>query len=313
MMQLSLPSLAATLPPFSWNLIYDIQVMLSYDFMRNAFITGTVVALVAGLVGYFTVLRQLIFAGDALSHLTFTGALGAAVLSLNPLVGIFGLTTLAALVMGNLGERRRGRDVAVGIVLAWTLGIGVLFLSIYTANASASHGSLGINVLFGSILGVQTVEMRVAVLLGVGVMLALLAIARPLLFATIDPEVAAARGAPVRLLSIGFLILLAITVGEAVQVVGALLIFALLVTPAAIALRLTTRPYRGLALSALLALLITWIGLTIAFYTPYPVSFLISALAFVLYIATRAGAYIRRQVRAERPAVRRSPLRESAG
>lgn len=294
-----IPPLAATLPPFSWNVIYDAEVMLRYDFMRNALLTGTAVALVAGLVGYFTLLRRLTFASDALSHLAFTGALGAAIIALNPLVGVFGLTILVALGIGGLGERTRIRDTAVGVTLAWTLGIGVLFLSIFTANASASQGALGLNILFGSILGVQPREAQLAALISMGVVMVLLVMARPLLFASIDPEAARARGAPVRLLGMGFLVVLAITVSESVQVVGALLIFSLLVTPAAVAQRLTTRPYLAMTLSALLAVAISWIGLTIAFYTPYPVSFVISALAFVLYITALAMTRIRRPLPAK--------------
>jgi zinc/manganese transport system permease protein len=271
--------------------------MLGYDFMRNAFLTGTVVALVAGVAGYFTLLRQLAFAGEALSHLAFAGALGAALFSLNPLLGVFGLSVVVAAVIGALGERARARDTVVGVTLAWTLGLGVLFISIFTATGGASSSALGIKTLFGSILGIQDGQARIAALVGVGVLVALLLIARPLLFASVDPEIASARGVPVRLLGVGFLILLAITVGEATQVVGALLIFALLITPAATALRLTARPYRGMALSALLALAVTWTGLTLAFYTPYPVSFLISALAFALYTGTLLIQWVVARVR----------------
>jgi zinc/manganese transport system permease protein len=279
----------SVLPPFSLNLFADLRAMLGYDFMRNAFLAGTAVALVAGVAGYFVVLRQLAFAGDAMSHLAFTGALGAVLVNLNPLVGVFGLTALAGLAMGGLGERARGRDVAVGTVLAWTLGLGALFLSIYTTSASAGSSALGVKVLFGSLLGIQAGQAWLVALIAGGVLLALACIARPLLFASVDAEVARARGVPVRLLGAGFLVLLAVTVGACTQVVGALLIFALLVTPAAIARRLTTRPYWGMALAALLALAITWVGLTLAFFTPYPVSFLISALAFTGYVAVVAG------------------------
>ncbi len=278
--------LATTLPPFSPNLIYDVQVMLSYDFMRSAFLAGTAVAVMAGLVGYFVVLRRLAFAGDALSHLAFTGALGAVLVSLNPLAGVFGLTAVAALVIGALGDRVSARDEAVGTVLAWTLGLGALFLSIYTTNASAASSALGIKVLFGSILGIQANQAILVAILAALVVGVLLLTARPLLFASLDPEVAVARGVPVRLLGAVFLILLAVTVGEAAQIVGALLIFALLVTPAATAQRLTTRPYVGMGLAAGLALASTWVGVTIGFYTPLPISFLISALAFLLYIGT---------------------------
>jgi len=276
--------MASVLPPFSPNLWQDLQDMLSHDFMRSAFLAGTAVALVAGLVGYFVVLRQLTFASDALSHLAFTGALGAVVFGVPLLAGVFGLTIVVALGMGALGQRARARDTAVGTLLAWVLGVGVLFLSIYTAHGSAANGAVGVNVLFGSIFGVQPSQAALAAAIAIGASLILLATARPLLFATLDPEVAAARGVPVRLLGFLFLALLGVAVAEAVQVVGALLLFALLVTPAAIAERLVARPYAALFVSALLALIFTWLGLTIAFYTAYPVSFLISALAFAAYI-----------------------------
>jgi zinc/manganese transport system permease protein len=285
---------ASTLPPFSPNLVDDIQVMLGFDFMRNAFLAGTAVALLAGLVGYFVVLRRLAFAADALSHPAFTGALGAVLVSLSPLSGVFGLTIAAALVIGALGERAHGRDEAVGTVLAWILGLGALFLSIYTTTASAASSALGVKVLFGSILGIQPDQAILAAILSAGVIIALLLMARSLLFASIDPAVAMARGVPVRLLGVAFLALLAVAVSEATQIVGALLIFALLVTPAATAQRLTTRPFAGMALAAGLALAITWVGLTIGFYTPLPISFLISALAFLLYVGIDVGQRTRK-------------------
>jgi zinc/manganese transport system permease protein len=277
--------------PFSLNLWRDIHVMLSYDFMRNAFLAGTAVALVAGSIGYFTLLRQLAFAGDALSHMTFAGALGAALFSLNPLIGVFGLTALVGAGIGALGERARARDEVVGIALAWALGLGVLFNSLYTVSAGGTNSALGIKTLFGTILGVQAPQAYLVALIGAGVTLILLLIARPLLFASLDPDVAAARGIPTRLLGVAFLILLAITVGEATQVTGALLIFALLILPAATALRLTSRPYLGMALSSLLALIVTWVGLTLTFYTSYPATFLISALSCLCYLTVMTGMW----------------------
>lgn len=277
-------SLLSPIPPFSINLLVDLQTMLHYDFMRSAFLAGTAIALVAGFVSYFIVLRHQVFAGDALSHVAFAGALGAAVLGLNLLTGLFGATVAVALGMGVLGERRRARDVAIGTVLAWVLGLGVLFLSIYTTRASGANGSIGMNVLFGTIFGLTAQQATLAAWIGAGALALLLLIARPLLFASLDPEVAAARGVPVRALGLAFLALVGVTVAEAVQAVGVLLIFALLVAPGAIAQRLLTRPFAALALSAALALAFVWVGLTLAFYTPYPVSFLISALAFCTYL-----------------------------
>jgi zinc/manganese transport system permease protein len=184
--------------------------------------------------------------------------------------------------MGGLGNRLRGRDVTIGIVLAWTLGLGVLFLSLYTGYATEAYA-----LLFGEILGISDRDVLITLIAGVVTLAALAGIYRPLLFASVDEDVAAARGVPVGALSIVFMVILAVAVSEAVQVVGVLLIFALIVTPAAIAERFTTRPSRTLALSAGLALLFTWSGLAIAFFTPYPVSFFITSIAFGAYVVAR--------------------------
>jgi zinc/manganese transport system permease protein len=282
-------TLLSVIPPFSLNLLEDVQAMLQQDFMRNAFLAGTVIALAAGIVSYFIVLRHQAFAGDALSDVAFAGALGAAAFGINLLVGLFGVTVAVALGIGLLGERARGRDVAIGTMLAWVLGLGVLFLSIYTSTVSGSNGTIGINILFGTIFGLTAQQATLAAWVGAGALVLLLVMARPLLFASLDPDVATARGVPVRALGLAFLVVLGVTVGEAVQAVGALLIFSLLVAPGAIAQRLVTRPFVALALSAALALAFIWIGLTIAFYTPYPVSFLISALAFFTYLVVLLG------------------------
>ncbi len=294
MMGMQAITLIATLPPFSPDLLGDVQEMLHYDFMRYAFQAGTVIALVAGVVSYFILLRHQAFAGEALSHVAFAGALGAAVLGVNLLLGLFGVTVAVALGMGLLGERARARDVAIGTVLAWVLGVGVFFLSIYTSTVSGSNGAIGVNVLFGTIFGLTAQQATLAVWIGAGALALLLFIARPLLFASLDPEVAAARGVPVRALGLAFLVMVGVTVAESVQAVGVLLIFSLLVAPGAIAQRLVTRPFLALGLSAGLALAFTWAGLTLAFYTPYPVSFLISTLAFVTYLLVLLGQYVQR-------------------
>jgi zinc/manganese transport system permease protein len=265
---------------FSLNPFEDLQAMLAYDFMRNAFIAGGCIAVAAGLVGYFVVLRNQVFTTDALGHVAFTGGMGGLLIGLNLLVGVFGSCIAVALAIGSLGGRGRGRDVAIGTVFAWVLGLGLLFLSIFTSSHSASAGNMGISVLFGSILGMQPVQAAIASVAGLLTCLGLLAIARPLLFVSLDPEVATSRGVPIRVLTAFFLILVAITVAESVQAVGALLVFALMVTPAAVAQNLTTSPYAGMALSAGVAVLAVWIGLALAFYISYPVSFFITALAF---------------------------------
>jgi zinc/manganese transport system permease protein len=258
--------------------------MWQYDFIRHAMLAGSALAIVAGLIGYFVVARRLIFTSDVLSHVAFPGALIAIILGVNPLLGVFGFALLTALGMGTLAGKTRANDVTTGTLLAWVLGIGVLFLSIYASGSSGANSSAGINVLFGSLFGIHAREAWVVAIVGLLTTIVLLAIARPLLFASLDPAVAASRGVPVRLLNIVFLILLAITIAEAVQAVGALLLFALLITPAAIARRLVARPFTGMFLSALLSLLFTWAGITFAYYFPYPVSFCLTALVFVAYV-----------------------------
>lgn len=269
---------------FSANPVPDLQAMLALDFMRSAFVAGGCIAIASGLVGYFVVLRNQVFTTDALGHVAFTGGLGGLLVGLDLLVGVFGSCIAVALAIGTLGGRGRGRDVAIGTVFAWVLGVGVLFLSIYTSSLSASTGIVGISVLFGSILGLQPVQALVAAVAGLATSVVLLALARPLLFMSLDPDVAASRGVPVRALTAAFMILVAVTVAEAVQAVGALLVFALMVTPAAIAQNLTSRPYLAIALSAVLAAAVVWLGLMLAFYISYPASFFITALAFAGYL-----------------------------
>jgi len=286
--------LMATVAAFSLNPVADAQEMLTYDFMQYAFMAGTAMSLLGGFVGYFVVLRRAVFAGEALSHVAFAAVLGATVAGFDPLAGLLIITVGVALAMGVLSGRTRTRDVTVGIVLAWILGLGALFLSIYTTSSSGGNAQVGVNALFGSILGLDLRQTQEAVVVAAAAAVVLLVIARPLLFASIDPDVAAARGLPVALLGTLFLGVVAITVAEGVQVIGALLILALLVTPAAIALRLTARPFRAMILSALLGLVFTWAGLTLGFYEPYPVSFFITALAFGSYVLTVVGQYVAR-------------------
>jgi len=284
---------AGVLPPFTLNLWQDGQAMLSYDFMRQALLAGTILSIVAGLVGYFVVLRHQAFAGESLSDVAFTGALGGAVLGINPLASLLVTTIAVAVAMGGFGERLRGRDVAIGTVLAWVLGLGVLFLSLFTARASGTGtGFSGVTVLFGNILGISADQTRAIALISALVVLILLLIARPLLFASLDPDVAAAQGVPVRLLGLGFMVLLAVTVSEATLAVGALLVFALLLLPAAIAHRVTTRPAWALVLSAGLAVALTWFGIGFGFYTGYPSSVCISLLAFVSYVVVVGSSQV---------------------
>src|SRR6266702_7520846 len=214
----------------------DMLELLQQDFVQNAFMVGTIVAIVTSVMGYFVVLRAQAFAGEALADIGFAGATGAAVLGISSLLGMVFLTLLAALGMGALGTRIRGRDVEIGMVLSFALGLGALFLSIYSQ--SGTNASAGVGILFGSILSVTLIDVLISLASGIATLLVIAFLFRPLLFASVDPEVAEARGVPVRLLSIIFLVLLGITTSETVLVVGVLLVLALLIAPAATAIHL---------------------------------------------------------------------------
>src|SRR5476649_876527 len=227
----------------------SIPTMFEYEFMQNAFAASGIVAVLAGVVGYFLVLRGQTFAGHALSHVGFAGATGAVLVGIAPLWGLLAFTLLCGIGMGLLGERLRGRDVAVGIILSLSLGIGVLFLSLYTAHATQATA-----LLFGNVLGVSGETLAILAVLAIVSLAGLALIARPLLFATLQPELAEARGVSLRLVSVLFLVIVSIAVAEAVQIVGILLVFVLMVGPAAAAMQLTVRLHWGVALAVLLAL-----------------------------------------------------------
>jgi zinc/manganese transport system permease protein len=263
--------------------------MLAQEFMRHALITGSFVGLACGLVGYFVVLRAQVFAGDALSHVAFTGALAAAVLGYPILAGLFVATILGGIVMGLLGDRARADDVVIGSLFAWTLGLGVLFLSIFTTNNSAGNGTAGLRVLFGSIFGLSGQDVRRSVLLALLASAVLVAIARPLLYATLDAEVAASQGIPVRALGLVFLALLGLVAAQTSQAVGALLLLGLLSAPAGAAHWISARPYLGLFLSAVFAVASVWVGLTLSYVFPtLPPSSMIILTAVGIYVVAFA-------------------------
>ncbi|MGH6980389.1 MAG: metal ABC transporter permease [Stellaceae bacterium] len=260
--------------------------MFEYDFMRAAFLAGTIVAIVAGAVGYFLVLRNLAFAGHALSHVGFAGATGAVLVGAAPLWGLVVFTLGAGTAMGLLGDRLRGRDVGVGIILSLALGFGVLFLHFYT-----SYATQATSLLFGNVLGVNLRGVRDLAVLAAISLVGLAVISRPLLFATIDPELAEARGVSPRLVSVLFMVIVALAVAEATQIVGILLIFALMVGPAAAALRLADGFRSAFGLSVLFAVLQTWFGIALAYWTDWPPSFWIAFLSFLTYAASIAAAH----------------------
>jgi zinc/manganese transport system permease protein len=275
--------------------------MIWPSFLVNALLAGTAIAAAAGLVGYFMVLRAQVFTGDALSHVAFTGALAALALGIDERFGLFAATIGVGVALGALGGRGRADDVVTGNVFAWILGLGVFFLTLYTTNNSAGNGNAGVNVLFGSIFGLSRSEAVTAVVVAALIAAGMVAIARPLLFASIDYAVAAARGIPVRMLGYVFLALIGAAAAEASQAVGALLLLGLLAAPAGTAQRLTTRPYSALLLSAGLAVGEVWAGLALSYTVPaLPPSFAILAVATggyaLVLLSTRRQRSVTRSV-----------------
>ena len=259
--------------------------MLSYDFMLRAFAASGIVAVVAGTVGYFLVLRGQTFADHALSHIGFTGATGAALIGVSPLGGLIAFVVAAGVAMGLLGEKLSNRDVVIGIVLALSLGFGLLFLSLTTSHATAAT-----TLLFGNVLAVTPAMIATLAALGGLTLVALAIISRPLTFASLQPELAEARGVSIRLVGTLFLALVALATAQSIQIVGVLLVFTLMVGPAAAAQLLTRRLGAGVALSALLALAQAWAGIVIAYYTDWPTSFWITVLAAVVYSGAALAA-----------------------
>lgn len=265
--------------------------MFTQEFVRNALIAGSAIAIASGAVGYFVVLRTQVFAGDALSHVAFTGALAAALAGVDLRIGLFAATAAIALLFAGLGDRLRADDVAIGVVFAWVLGLGVLFLDLFNRGAGGVNGVIASRTLFGSIFSLTTGQTEIAALVAVAIVAAIAAIARPLLFATIAPQFAAARGVPVGLLGAGFLVLLGADAAEATQAVGALLLLGLLTAPAGAAVNLTASPARGLALSTLFALASVWLGTAIAYLdSTLPPSSAIIGVAVAIYALSFVAA-----------------------
>jgi zinc/manganese transport system permease protein len=254
--------------------------MFAYEFMTNAFAAAGIVAVVSGVVGYFLVMRGQTFAGHALSHIGFAGATGAGLIGLAPLWGLLAFTLAAGVAMGALGERISNRDVAIGVILALALGFGLLFLHYYTSFATQATA-----LLFGNVLAVDHAMIITLVALGAITLGALAAIMRPLILASLQPELAEAKGVPLRFVSTAFLAIVALAVSACAQIVGVLLVFTLMVGPPAAAQRVATGLWSGLFLSAALALAAAWLGLTMAFYTDWPVSFCIAVLSALGYFA----------------------------
>ena len=271
----------------SWNLIFDVRELLSYHFMLNAMRAGTIVAVVSGVIGYFMVLRRQTFVGHTLAVVGFPGAAGAYWIGVNAAFGYFGFCVLAALIVAALpgsgranGRTGSGQESAViGTLQGFALASGFLFISLAHGFANELN-----DLLFGVIIGVTDDQVVTLLICGVLCLVVLAAIARPLLFVSVDADVARARGLKPRLLSAIFLVLLGISVAATSQITGSLLVFALLVAPAATAARLTARPGLGVLLSVVIAVLVTWLGEGIAFFSPYPIGFWVTTFAFAAFV-----------------------------
>ncbi len=256
---------------------------LQYTFVQNALLVGSCIAIIAAIIGYFLISRGLTFAGHALPNIGFAGAAGAVLLGIDPVFGLFAFTVLAGIGIGLLGEEVRERDIAIGVLMTFALGLGLMFLALYSGYAERVY-----SILFGTILGISQSDVLITAITSLLTMGVVLAIFRPLLFSTFDPGVAEARGVPIRFLSVFFLILVAITISLSVQVMGALLVFTLLVGPAATAVRLVQRPLWVLLISIGLGLCFTWLGILLAAQSGnWPVSFFIATIAFVVYLPVR--------------------------
>ncbi|WP_234544501.1 metal ABC transporter permease [Streptomyces shenzhenensis] len=267
-------------PDWSWNLLTDFQEMWSYPFMVNAFRAGAIVAVVAAVVGWFVVLRRLTFAAHTVSLVAFPGAAGALLLGVSAGYGYFTLCVAAALVIAALrGGGEHEESALTGTVQAFLLASGFLFTALYRGLLEGPQ-----TILFGTFLGITSSQVTVLTVVGAVVLAVLALLGRPLLFASVDPKVAAGRGVPVRALSVVFLVLLGAATAEASQITGTLLVFALMVIPAATAQVLTARPGLSLALAVLLAFATTWLGLTAAYYWPYPLGFFVTTIAFAGYL-----------------------------
>jgi zinc/manganese transport system permease protein len=272
-----------------WNIAEDIRQLLLYPFMVNAFRAGTIVAITAGALGWYMVLRRQAFAGHTLAIVSFPGAAAAVLVGVSATAGYFAAAIAAAIVIAavprSLGGRARSSEAAViGTVQAFALACGALFVSLYGGFLNGLT-----DLLFGSFLGISSSQVLTLLVVAALALGALAVIGRPLFFATVDPDVAAARGVPVRLLGSIFLILLGCAAAEVSQITGALLVFALLVMPAATAQQISARPLASFALTIMLGLATVWLGLAVAYFSVYPVGFYITTFGFGGYVLAAAG------------------------
>lgn len=260
-------------------MIEQLTNYLSYDFVRNALMAGSIAAILGAVVGYFVIVRNVGFAAHALAHIGFTGAAGAALLGLTPLQGMLLISCTAGTVMGVSGNKFQRSELAIGMVLSIALGMGTLFLSLYQGFAGEATA-----ILFGNIFGVSHVQIQETILLALLSLSGLALFARRLFFASVQPDLAESRGLSLTFLSIAFMVILAISVTLASQVVGTLLVFTLVIGPAGIASRICHGFWTTMLASLIVALSAVWSGILLACLTNWPPTFWITSILFVLYL-----------------------------
>lgn len=258
--------------------------------VQNSIWAGAVLGLLGGLVGTFVMKRDLAFAVHGISELSFAGASFALLMGADIILGSLAGSVAAALLLGLMGVRARDKNSIIGVIMPFGLGLGILFLALYQGRAANKFG-----LLTGQIVSVDTVQLQVLAGTAVVVMIALASMWRPLSFASVDPEMAEARGVPVRGLAIAFMVLLGVSVALSIQIVGALLVLALLITPAAAALRVTTSPRLVVLLSVLFAVTATVGGILLALGSRIPISPYVTTLSFLIYVACRIIGNVRAQ------------------
>lgn len=272
------------------NNFFDLSLtadLLGRDFVQQAILAAALLGLLAGLIGPFVVMRQMSFAVHGSSELSLTGAAAALLAGANVGTGALLGSVVAAILFGALGQRTKDRDSSIGVVMAFGLGLAVLFIHLYPGRTGTNFA-----LLTGQIVGVgySGLLMLVVVSMVVGAVLAVTY--RPMLFATVDPDVAEARGVPVRALGIVFAALVGLTAAQGVQIVGALLVMSLLITPAAAAARITSSPARAIALSIVFAEIAAIGGIMLSLAPGVPISVFVTMIAVAIYLLCRlVGRY----------------------
>lgn len=261
--------------------------LFAYQFMVNAFVAGTIAAVIASVIGWYVVLRREAFAAHTLALIGFPGASAAALVGWPVAVGYFAFTGLGALAMAPGFARTRRREAnetaTIGTIQASALALGYLFVTLSHTSLSAAQ-----TLLFGSFLGITSAQVDALAAVALVVLVTMACIARPLFFASIDADVATARGVPTRMLSFVFIGLLAATVAAVSLITGALLVFALLVIPAATAQRITARPVRGIVWAVAIGVAVTWAGLATSYFGDLPIGFTVTSFAFAAFVSVRA-------------------------